>query len=104
MAIWYNLWPFGTIYGHLVQFMAIWNNIWPFGIFLVCLTNTNLATLVDTWMLNGFRSWAIRVICQQLKSQENELVPLSIIAPYLTPPPRISSGLPDGLFSNPNPK
>jgi hypothetical protein len=30
MAIWYNLWPFGTIYGHLEQYMAIW---YIFGMF-----------------------------------------------------------------------
>jgi hypothetical protein len=33
MAIWYILWPFGIFYGHLVYSMAIWYILWPFGIF-----------------------------------------------------------------------
>jgi hypothetical protein len=41
MAIWCSLWPFGAVYGHLVQFAAIWY-IFPF---LVCFANKNLATL-----------------------------------------------------------
>jgi hypothetical protein len=61
MAIWCSLWPFGAVYGHLVQFMAIWCSLWPFGAvyghlvqfaaiwyifpFLVCFANKNLATL-----------------------------------------------------------
>jgi hypothetical protein len=31
MAIWYVLWPFGMLYGHLVCSMAIWYVLWPFG-------------------------------------------------------------------------
>jgi hypothetical protein len=41
MAIWYNLWPFGIIYGRLVM-------LWQFGIFshvLVYYVKKNLATL-----------------------------------------------------------
>jgi hypothetical protein len=33
VVIWYNLWPFGTCYGHLVHFVAIWYMLWPFGTF-----------------------------------------------------------------------
>jgi hypothetical protein len=36
MAIWYNLWPFGIVCGHLLYFFQIWN-VW---------TKKNLATLV----------------------------------------------------------
>jgi hypothetical protein len=32
MAVWYIIWPFGILYGHLVYNMAIWYIIWPFGI------------------------------------------------------------------------
>jgi hypothetical protein len=32
-AIWYFVWPFGILYGHLVFYMAIWYILWPFGIF-----------------------------------------------------------------------
>jgi hypothetical protein len=30
-AMWYNLWPFGSVYGRLVVFMAVWLCLWPFG-------------------------------------------------------------------------
>jgi hypothetical protein len=40
-AIWYNLWPFGIIYGHLVLVIAVWCSLWYFGMHifpvLVCL-------------------------------------------------------------------
>jgi hypothetical protein len=36
-AIWYKLWPFGIVCGHLVYFSPFWY-AW---------TNTNLATLVE---------------------------------------------------------
>jgi hypothetical protein len=32
-AIWYFVWPFGILYGHLVFYMAIWYILWPFVIF-----------------------------------------------------------------------
>jgi hypothetical protein len=35
MAIWYNLWPFGIVCGHWLNFSPIWN-VW---------TKKNLATL-----------------------------------------------------------
>jgi hypothetical protein len=35
MAIWYNLWPFGIVCGHLLYFSPIWN----------VRTKKNLATL-----------------------------------------------------------
>jgi hypothetical protein len=32
MSIWYSLWSFDILYGHLAYFMAIWHTLWPFGI------------------------------------------------------------------------
>jgi hypothetical protein len=37
MAIWYNLWPFGMVCGHLLYFFPIWY-VW---------TKKNLATLIQ---------------------------------------------------------
>jgi hypothetical protein len=37
-AIWYNLWPFGIVCGHLVIFPPFW---------YVCLDQKNLATLLS---------------------------------------------------------
>jgi hypothetical protein len=34
MAIWNILLPFGIFYGHLVYFTAIWYILWPFGTLL----------------------------------------------------------------------
>jgi hypothetical protein len=54
MTIWNILLQFGIIYGLLVQFVVIWYNLWPFGTVcghlvyfsvLVCLDQENLATL-----------------------------------------------------------
>jgi hypothetical protein len=39
MAIWYNLWLFGIVCGHLLYFSPFWN-VW---------TKKNLATLVPTY-------------------------------------------------------
>jgi hypothetical protein len=33
MDIWYTLWTFGILYGHLVYFMDMWYILWTFGIF-----------------------------------------------------------------------
>jgi hypothetical protein len=32
-TIWYIIWAFGILYGHLVYYMGIWYIIWAFGIF-----------------------------------------------------------------------
>jgi hypothetical protein len=32
VAIWYIMWPFGILCGHLVYYVAIWYIMWPFGI------------------------------------------------------------------------
>jgi hypothetical protein len=48
VVIWYILWSFGTVCGHLVQFVVIWYSLWSFGTFcrvLVCSTEKNLAKL-----------------------------------------------------------
>jgi hypothetical protein len=35
VVIWCSLWSFGTVCGHLVQFVVIWYSLWSFGIFFL---------------------------------------------------------------------
>jgi hypothetical protein len=52
LAIWYLLWPYGIFYGNLVYIFYGHMVCFPrFGTFLpvlVCCTNKNLATLLDS--------------------------------------------------------
>jgi hypothetical protein len=55
-AIWYILWPFGILYGHLVYCMVNWYILWPFGIFyghLVCFTYGRLVYFMAIWYIFG---------------------------------------------------
>jgi hypothetical protein len=55
MAIWYILWQFGVLYGHLAYFMAIWHILWQFrmlqwqfGLFYVWPLSIFLAIIISS--------------------------------------------------------
>jgi hypothetical protein len=57
MAIWYNLWPFGIVCGHLLNFFPIWK-VW---------TKKNLATLRWTPPLDNLsHTQAILIVCMRV--------------------------------------
>jgi hypothetical protein len=51
-AFWYNLWPFGKMYGRLMQFVVLW---YIFPVFWYVWAKKSLATLFHT--PNGGKNW-----------------------------------------------